>query len=187
MATNTTWAISLLDEAAAIVEAEWTRLQQDEALWEREIAGLLCEMRAPRPRRRVSASPPPGAGGQVNRCQTAVAAGRRGAGPQAGMGYPAVSSVRPGNPTETHCRTREVMPTVDSPAGNDARVAHNDPDSASPRPTPASRVGLRTPRHSWWHCEVDRVPRRCHARAGGRRAPRPALAGRPGVPHNKHQ
>ena len=33
MATNTAWATSLLDEAAAIVEAEWIRLQQDEALW----------------------------------------------------------------------------------------------------------------------------------------------------------
>jgi hypothetical protein len=49
MATNTQWAASLLDEAAAIVEAEWMRLQQDEALWEREIADLLAEMPAPRP------------------------------------------------------------------------------------------------------------------------------------------
>jgi hypothetical protein len=49
MATNTAWAISLLDEAAAIVEAEWIRLQQDEALWERDIADLSAEMPAPRP------------------------------------------------------------------------------------------------------------------------------------------
>ena len=49
MATNTTWATSLLDEAAAIVEAEWMRLQQDQALWEREVADLLSEMPAPRP------------------------------------------------------------------------------------------------------------------------------------------
>ena len=45
MATGTQWATSLLDEAAAIVEAEWLRLQQDEALWERELA----ETPAPRP------------------------------------------------------------------------------------------------------------------------------------------
>jgi hypothetical protein len=45
MAPDTLWATSLLDEAAAIVEAEWIRLQQDEALWERELA----EMPAPRP------------------------------------------------------------------------------------------------------------------------------------------
>ena len=49
MTTNTAWATSLLDEAAAIVEAEWMRLQQDEALWERELADLLSEMPAPRP------------------------------------------------------------------------------------------------------------------------------------------
>ena len=49
MATTTAWAISLLDEAAAIVEAEWIRLQQDEALWERELADLAAEMPAPRP------------------------------------------------------------------------------------------------------------------------------------------
>jgi hypothetical protein len=47
--TSTQWATSLLDEAAAIVEAEWMRLQQDEALWERELADLLSEMPAPRP------------------------------------------------------------------------------------------------------------------------------------------
>ena len=49
MATNTQWATCVLDEAAAIVEAEWMRLQQDEALWEREVAGLVSEMPAPRP------------------------------------------------------------------------------------------------------------------------------------------
>jgi hypothetical protein len=49
MATVTQWETSLLDEAAAIVEAEWIRLQQDEALWEREIADLSAEMPAPRP------------------------------------------------------------------------------------------------------------------------------------------
>ena len=49
MTTNTAWATSPLDEAAAIVEAEWIRLQQDEALWERELADLLSEMPAPRP------------------------------------------------------------------------------------------------------------------------------------------
>ena len=49
MATDTQWATSVLDEAAAIVEAEWMRLRQDEALWEREIADLVAEMPAPRP------------------------------------------------------------------------------------------------------------------------------------------
>jgi hypothetical protein len=49
MATYTGWAISLLDEAAAIVEAECMRLQQDEALWEREVADLFSEMPAARP------------------------------------------------------------------------------------------------------------------------------------------
>ncbi|MDF3339142.1 hypothetical protein P3H80_17025 [Mycolicibacterium septicum] len=44
------WDRSLLDEAAAIVEAEWIRLRQDESLWERELADLLAEGSAPRPR-----------------------------------------------------------------------------------------------------------------------------------------
>ena len=86
MTTNTTWATSLLDEAAAIVEAEWMRLQQDEALWERELADLLSEMPAPRPgpardgvtttARRWSGQPMP----------ATVAGGRRGDGLYAGMG-----------------------------------------------------------------------------------------------------
>ena len=49
MATSTAWATSLLDEATAIVEAEWMRLQQDEALWERELADLSADLPAPRP------------------------------------------------------------------------------------------------------------------------------------------
>lgn len=49
MAPDTAWATSVLDEAAAIVEAEWIRLQLDEALWERELADLLAELPAPRP------------------------------------------------------------------------------------------------------------------------------------------
>ena len=49
MATNTQWATSVLDEAASIVEAEWIRLQQDEALWERELADLAADLPAPRP------------------------------------------------------------------------------------------------------------------------------------------
>jgi hypothetical protein len=49
MATNTAWATSLLDKAAAIVEVEWTRLQQGAALSERESADLSAEMPAPRP------------------------------------------------------------------------------------------------------------------------------------------
>ena len=111
MATNTQWATSLLDEAAAIVEAEWMRLQQDEALWERELADLLSEMPAPRPgpprvgvtttARRWSGQPMPRRPSQV--ADAAMA-------PYAGMGYPAVSSVGPGCPAERHCRTREVMP-----------------------------------------------------------------------------
>lgn len=48
MATSTVWATSLLDEATAIVEAEWMRLQQDETLWERELVDLPAEMPAPR-------------------------------------------------------------------------------------------------------------------------------------------
>jgi hypothetical protein len=49
MATDTQTATALLDEATAIVEAEWIRLQQEADLW-REIADLFAEMPAPRPR-----------------------------------------------------------------------------------------------------------------------------------------
>ena len=49
MASTTAWAAGLLDEAAAIVEAEWIRLQQDEALTERELADLPTALPAPRP------------------------------------------------------------------------------------------------------------------------------------------
>ena len=49
MATDTQRAIDLLEEASAIVEVEWMRLQQDEALWESEFADLQSEMPAPRP------------------------------------------------------------------------------------------------------------------------------------------
>jgi len=49
MATDTQWVTTVLDEAAAIVEAEWMRLEHDEDLWEREAAGLLAELPATRP------------------------------------------------------------------------------------------------------------------------------------------
>jgi hypothetical protein len=49
VATNTDWATRLLDEAAAIVEAAWIRLQHDVALWERERANLPADRPAPRP------------------------------------------------------------------------------------------------------------------------------------------
>jgi hypothetical protein len=50
MATDTQTATVLLDEATAIVEAEWMRLQQEEEdLW-CEVADLFAEMPAPRPR-----------------------------------------------------------------------------------------------------------------------------------------
>ena len=72
MAPDTLWATSVLDEAAAIVEAEWIRLQHDVALWERELADLRAELPAPRPtpprvgittsRRRRSGQPMPDPG-----------------------------------------------------------------------------------------------------------------------------
>ena len=53
MATSSLWANSVLDEAAAIIDAEWMRLQQDEAqdeaLWEEEVADLFADTPAPRP------------------------------------------------------------------------------------------------------------------------------------------
>jgi len=49
MATDTQTATAALDEAAAIVEAEWMRLVEHDAdLW-RGIADLFAEITAPRP------------------------------------------------------------------------------------------------------------------------------------------
>ena len=111
MATNTAWATSLLDEAAAIVEAEWIRLQQDEALWERELADLAADLPAPRP-----CPPRVGVTTTARRWSRPTDARRpsqvadAAMAPNAGMGYPAVSSGRLGCPAERQCRTREVMP-----------------------------------------------------------------------------
>ena len=88
MAPDTAWATRLLDEAAAIVEAEWMRVQQDEALWER--SSLTCSPRClrPGPPRPASASPPPGAGAPGTRCRSTVAGGRNGDGPPHRCGPP---------------------------------------------------------------------------------------------------
>ena len=48
MATDTQWATTVFDEAAAIVEAEQMRLEQDLALWEREVADLCAATPLPR-------------------------------------------------------------------------------------------------------------------------------------------
>ena len=88
MATDTAWATTLLDEAAAIVEAEWIRLQQDVALWERELADLPAHLPAPRFR-------PPRIGAATtvrrrptNRCQRTVTGGRRADRPRHRYGLP---------------------------------------------------------------------------------------------------
>ena len=47
MAATSGWVEGLLDEAAAIVEAEWMRLR-DEALWEDEVTDLCADLPAPR-------------------------------------------------------------------------------------------------------------------------------------------
>ncbi|QRY46009.1 hypothetical protein JVX93_03725 [Mycolicibacterium boenickei] len=50
MTLDIQWDSSLLEEAAAIVEAEEIRLRQDEALWECELASPPVEGTAPRAR-----------------------------------------------------------------------------------------------------------------------------------------
>lgn len=58
MATDTQTSTALLDTAAAIVEAEWMRIEEED-LWG-EVADLFTEMPAPRAR-------PPGAGVATSR------------------------------------------------------------------------------------------------------------------------
>ena len=96
MASTTAWASSLLDEAAAIVEAEWIRLQQDEALWEREVADLPADLPAPRPGppRRRHHHPAAVVRPTEARRPSQVAGAAMAS--YAGMGDPAGSSVGPG-------------------------------------------------------------------------------------------
>ena len=88
MATNTTWATCLLDEATAIVEAEWMACSRTKPCG--SVRSLTCSPRClrPGPARPASASPPPSVGGQAHRCQTIVAGGRRGDGPRRRYGLP---------------------------------------------------------------------------------------------------
>ncbi len=68
MATSTLWAISPLDEAAAIVEAEWVRLEHDQAPAEPDNAHPAADRPAPHAHpsasrdhhRRAAAVPLPG-------------------------------------------------------------------------------------------------------------------------------
>jgi hypothetical protein len=112
MATDTQTATVLLDEATAIVEAEWMRLQQEEEdLW-CAVADLFAEMPAPRPR-------PPRTGVTVqlqrpaDRCPPIDGAGPREAGHHERSGLASVLLPEIGCLPERHCRTREVMPPSD--------------------------------------------------------------------------
>ncbi len=187
MATNTAWATSLLDKAAAIVEAEWIRLQQDAGLWERELADLSAEMPAPRPGPpRVSATTTR-AGAPTHRCQRTVAGGRRGNGPRRRYGLPPNDLLR-----RPRCPVRKAL----SDCGGDATTDDhhqattpvsptNDSDVASPRPTPACRVGLRTHRHSWWHIRSGPCTPSLPSPGRPRDGFRPVPAGHPGIPRKR--
>jgi len=173
VATDTQWPNTcVLDEAAAIVEAEWIRLQQDEALWERELADLPADLPAPRPG-------PPRVGATTTRAAAATPTAATQPSPvagaamarDAGMGDPTVSSVTSREPAERHCRTREVMPPPTI-------------TSRQPRPVPATMTPMSRHRCRLQRPEsVDartatgggmskwtRAPRRCDARAGRRTA-----------------
>jgi hypothetical protein len=62
---------AVLDQAEAIVEAEWMRVTQDWDRWERELAGFLAELPAPRSR------PPRSCTTAVDRRPTALSPRRR--------------------------------------------------------------------------------------------------------------
>ena len=132
----------------------------------------------PGPARPASASPPLQGDGQAHRCQRTVAGGRRGDGPRRRYGLPSGLLRRLGRPSaERHCRTREVMPLpMITTRQRLLCVAHNDSDVASPRPTPASRVGRRTHRHSWWHIRSGACTKSLPRPGGPRHGSRPARA-----------
>jgi hypothetical protein len=156
MATDTAWATSVLDEAAVIVEAEWMRLQQDEALWECELADLPADLPAPRPGPpRVGVTTTCG-GGQANRGPTTVAGGRRGDGLLCRYGRPSGLLRRARCPAERHCRTGQVMP----PSMITSRQRRPVPATITPMSCHRFRLQRAesvcvTHRHWWWHVEVD--------------------------------
>ena len=187
MATDTAWATGLLDEAAAIVEAEWIRLQQDVALWERELADLPADLPAPRPAPpRAGVTTTAARGGQANRCQPTVAGGRRGHGPRRRYGPPSglpVTSREPARKalsdkggdatTDDHQQaTTRVSPTHDS----DCRVTATD---SSVRSRVCARTATRGGISKW-----SRAPRRCQSpgRPAGRLSGPPRRP--PGLPDN---
>jgi hypothetical protein len=112
MATDAQTATALLDEAAAIVEAEWMRLEQDADLWG-EVDDPFAEMPVPRPY-------PPRVGLATSRPRRS---GRPLPGPSrcwASRGCPAMqiwatqrSPPRVSGVFSRRCRTREVMPRSD--------------------------------------------------------------------------
>jgi len=100
----------------------------------------------------ASAPPPPSAGAPAHRCQRTVAGGRRGIGPRRRYGLPNDLLRRPGCPVRKALSDKGGDATTDDHHQATTPVSPtNDSNVASPRPTPASRVGLRTHRHSWWH------------------------------------
>lgn len=92
MATDTQTATALLDEATAIMEAEWIRPQHEADLW-REIADLFAETPAPRPAPNHGHHPASAAGPTAARRSTPLASARLAR--TQNLGYPALSSVRP--------------------------------------------------------------------------------------------
>ena len=136
----------------------------------------------PGPARPASASPPPRGGGHANRRQRTVAGGRRGDGPRRRYGPPSGPLRRLGSParkalsdkggdaaTDDHqqATTPLCRPTMIQMSRHRCRLQR--PESACART--ATRGGIS---------EVERAPRRCHARAG-RAAGLPARRRPPGA------
>jgi hypothetical protein len=88
---------AVLDEAEAIVEAEWMRLTQNWDQWERELAGLPAEPPAPQSR------PPRGCTTAVGRRPTAPSPRRRSAmTPPRGSAAPPVRATQRSPPRPHH-------------------------------------------------------------------------------------
>lgn len=152
------WDRSLLDEAAAIVEAEWIRLRQDEALWERELADLLAEGSAPRPRPLYLGT----LSARFRRPRAPIPALRRWL---RRRWLPAPVSATQRSPPH-HLAMKHVVrkgrcPSFDkSTRPPTPASAHICQIVASPRPTPTPEVGPRTHRHHQWRTERGPYTRR---------------------------
>jgi hypothetical protein len=124
------------------------------------VSSPICSPRClrPGPDRPASASPPPTVGHQAHRRHRTVAGGRRGDGPRRRFGLFSGLLRRLARPARKALSDKggDAPPMITSRQRIRCRPTF-DSDVRVTAPITASRVGLRTHRHSGWHVEVGTV------------------------------